>query len=357
MHKLLKRQLKKTNVDVDKKFLTLVEQAYVDADEDRKLLEHSLKISSEEMRELYEELKKASQKKLRASEERYERLVHELREQYFFYAYDKEFNFTYISDSVTDILGYEKEEVLGANFSNFYTDDTINKISIEASVRQRKGEKSPPRIVSVYNKNGDIHYLEIDSYPVMSKKGLFIEAEGIAKDITQQYTTQKKLDYLSSHDALTGLVNRYSLYNQLEYIIKDSQRNTKNFSLFYIDLDNFKLVNDTFGHAQGDTLLINITNKIQNHIRGNDIFARIGGDEFIIVYTNVNEDAKYDLAKEILQSIDSVLHQSHKNLKVSASIGISCYPKDGEDIDSLLKSADSAMYTIKQNGKGNFSVY
>jgi diguanylate cyclase (GGDEF)-like protein/PAS domain S-box-containing protein len=356
MHKLLKRQLKKTGAVVDEKFLALVDQAYKDADADRKLLEHSLEISSKEMRELYEKLKESSRRKLKESQERYERLVHELREQYFFYAYDKDFNFTYISDSVTDILGYSKEEVLGECFVKFYTDDKMNKISLEASDKQRRGEKALSSIVSVYHKSGAVHYLEIDSYPVIDDNGEFIEAEGIAKDITVQYNTQKELDYLSSHDVLTGLTNRYSLNIQLEYIINDSKRNKKNFSLFYIDLDNFKLVNDTFGHNEGDLLLENIAKKLKKHIRENDIFARIGGDEFIIVYTNITEEDKLRLAETLLKSIYDLLTPEQKLLDVSASIGISSYPKDGDNVDMLLKSADSAMYMIKQNGKSGFSI-
>jgi diguanylate cyclase (GGDEF)-like protein/PAS domain S-box-containing protein len=356
MHKLLQRQLKKTGTKIDEMFLNLVDQAYEDADEDRRLLEHSLTVTSEEVRELYEALESKMQKKLRETEERYERLVHELRDQYLFYAYDKDFILTYISESVTDLLGYEEEDVIGRCFTDFYTDDNINQLSIESLEMLTKGDKVPSRIVSVYHKNGEIRYLEIDSYPVLDENGDFIMAEGIARDITRQFTIQKELDYLSSHDMLTGLTNRYSLTNQLEYIISNSKRNKQRFSLFYIDLDNFKLVNDTFGHDQGDALLKNIARTLKKHVRENDIFARIGGDEFIIIYTDITDADIVHLAQTILQEIKTILTPEQKALQVSASIGISSYPKDGESVDMLLKNADNAMYAIKQQGKSGFGI-
>jgi len=357
MHKLLERQLKKSGAVVDEKFLELVNQAYIDSDEDRKLLESSLEISSNEMRELYDNLKKTSQIELKKSENRFNRLVHELRHQYFFYTYDKNFIFIYISDSVKDILGYDAKNVIGTNFTNYYTDEDINENSIKLSEQIVQGDKIEPRVVSVYHKNRDICYLEVDSYPVFDEDGQVIEIEGIAKDITEQYTTQQKLAYLSNHDALTGLTNRYSLYNQIEYIINDSKRNKKNFSLFYIDLDNFKLINDTFGHHEGDKLLKDFSNSLKKHLRQNDILARIGGDEFILVYTDINPSSNYKLAQNLLQNIDQEIAQQYKQLHVSVSIGISSYPKDGQTVDELLKSADTAMYTIKQNGKNNFGIY
>ena len=357
MHKLLKRQLKKTNATIDKKFLELVNQAYIDADEDRKLLERSLEISSKEMRELYNNLKKTSQIELKKSENRYNRLVHELRHQYFFYTYDKNFIFTYISDSVKDILGYDAKSVIGTNFTNYYTKEDINANSIKLSEQIVQGDKIEPRVVSVYHKNGSIYYLEVDSYPIFNDKKEVVEIEGIAKDITQQHKAQLELAYLSNHDALTGLMNRYSLYNQIEYVIHEAKRNKKSFSLFYIDLDNFKLVNDTFGHNEGDKLLKDFSKSLKKHLRQNDILARIGGDEFVLVYTDTHPNNNYELAQNLLQNISNDITKRYKNLHVSASIGISSYPKDGQTVDALLKSADTAMYIIKQNGKNNFSIH
>jgi diguanylate cyclase (GGDEF)-like protein len=247
--------------------------------------------------------------------------------------------------------------VVGTHFTDYYTDEDININSIKLSKRIVQGDKLDPRIVSIYHQNGDINYLEVDSYPIFDDNKEVIEVEGIAKDITEQYTTQLELAYLSNHDALTGLMNRYSLYNQLEYIINDSKRNHKNLSLFYIDLDNFKLVNDTLGHHEGDKFLKEFSKNLTKNLRQNDILARIGGDEFVLVYTDIQPSNNYTLAQKLLKNIDNEIAQKYKRLHISVSIGIASYPKDGETVDELLKSADLAMYAIKQNGKNNFGIY
>ncbi|WP_297441855.1 sensor domain-containing diguanylate cyclase [Sulfurimonas sp.] len=356
MHKLLERQLQASGISIDENFLSMVNQTYKDADAARKLLEHSLEVSSQEMRELYEKLKETSQKKLQATQERFERLLHELRSQYILYSFDKNFICTYVSNSVTDVLGYTKEEFVGNNLRDILTNDPINEQTI-IEPQKFKQEKIPQsNIASVYHKDGSIRYLELDRYPIVNSDGELLEIEGIAKDITEQYLTQEKMDYLSTHDILTGLTNRYNLYNKLEYLIEDAKRNGKEFALFYLDLDNFKLINDTFGHDAGDAFLKDTATLLQKQIRQNDILARIGGDEFVIVYTNIHKNDIAKLAQGILETFTQDLDTKYKHLQVTVSIGISFYPNDGEDIDSLLQSADKAMYAIKHHGKNNYSI-
>ena len=357
MHKLLQRQLKKSGAVVDEKFLALVNQAYIDADEDRELLERSLEISSQEMRELYEKLQKSTQEKIKQSEDKLNRLLYELRTQYFLYSYDTDFIITDVSASIEDILGYTPNEMIGTNFSKYYTDDAINKVSLDLAKKAIQGKETNSRIVSVQHKNGDIRYLEIDSYPLYDKNTQVSGVEGLAKDITQQFLLQQKLDYLSNHDSLTGLSNRHSLYNQLEYLIKDAKRHQQSFALFYIDLDNFKAINDILGHDEGDKLLQEFAHLLKAHARANDIVARIGGDEFILVYTDINEQTRDTLAQKLLESINSEITPKYKKYNLSASIGIATYPQDGTSMHQLLKSADSAMYKVKHSSKNSFANY
>lgn len=166
---------------------------------------------------------------------------------------------------------------------------------------------------------------------------------------------RKKLDYLSNHDALTGLLNRHALYIQLEYLIKDAKRHQAPFALFYIDLDNFKAVNDTLGHEEGDILLVKFAKLLQSHARTNDLIARIGGDEFILIYTDIDKQKTHTLAKKLLESINSEIAAHYKEQNLSASIGVSCYPKDATTTRELLKSADGAMYAVKNSGKNSIS--
>jgi diguanylate cyclase (GGDEF)-like protein/PAS domain S-box-containing protein len=357
MHKLLKRQLRKSGATVDEKFLALVDQAYKDADADRALLERSLEISSREMRELYEQLEANAQRKIQQSQSRLERILHELRKHYFLYSYDKSFTLTYLSDAIEEILGYTPGEIVGTKFTDYLTDESINDAVIESALLTLQGESTGSLIISVWHKNRSKRYLEIDSYPLVDGKGEVYGVEGLARDITQQYILQQELAYLSSHDTLTGLANRSSLYTQLEYLIEDSKRHGQSFALFYIDLDNFKDINDFLGHDEGDRLLKRFAQLLQKHARSNDIAARIGGDEFILVYTDINAAKAEKLAKRLFESIQQEIIPLYRELQLSASIGIALYPKDALDAQELLKKADIALYRTKNGGKNRFSTY
>jgi len=356
MHHLLKRQLKKIDTTVDEKFLKVVEQAYIDADEDRLLLERSLEITSHEMRALYQQIKKNAAEKVKETQNKYERLVNSLSNYYFFYSHDTNGIFTYVSDSITNILDYSIEEFL-VHYDSYLTDDPINDIVSDMTDSAINGQEQKPYILSIFHKNGTVCYLEVTEFPIFGSDGKVIEIEGIARDITEQYKIQEKLEYASEHDPLTGLANRTNLYNQLEYIIANSKRNKKRFAVLFLDLDHFKNINDDLGHNIGDEILKEVTHRIKKNIRQDDVFSRIGGDEFIIVLTDV--DTKYIslIATKIIKIVQKPFIIGKYKLTISASIGISTYPKDGQRIQTLLKNADKAMYKVKESGKNNFTYY
>ena len=356
MHHLLKRQLKKTGVTVDAKFLELVNQAYIDADEDRNLLEHSLDISSHEMKELYEELKEQSAKKLRLSETRYDNLVTALKGLYFFYAHDTQGIMIYASSSMTDILGYQEKEFL-KNYAIYLTDDKINeKIDVftQATI---SGEQQDAFVVSVKHKNGNIVYLEISEFPVFDTDGKVIEIEGIARDVTSQYVMHQKLNYISQHDTLTGVLNRHSIDKKLEYLLLNAKQQDESLALLFIDLDYFKEVNDSLGHDVGDILLKESVKRVQSLIRESDLFARIGGDEFIITLSNINHAHIKAVAQKIVSTLNNPFKIKDNIVNISASIGICIYPQDAKDKKTLLKCADKAMYQTKEHGKNGYSFY
>ena len=348
MHKLLKRQLKKTNAIVDKNFLDLVDQAYKDADEDRELNEHAINLSSKEMQGLYDKLKESADEKIRRSENRYNKLIEALDKYYFFYAHDLTGKFIYISDSVKNILGYDKEECL-VHFSSFLTDNKMNEMAEITFQKAISGEQTKPIVLEVKDKNRSVKYLEVTAFPSFDKDGKIIEVEGIARDVTQSYHDHKKLNFLSSHDTLTGIANRYSFQVQLEKILKNAQQNKQKIALLYIDIDNFKNVNDTLGHDEGDELLIFIANTLKKTVRQNDVVARMGGDEFTIILTNIRNEIVSKITDKISHTIMSNLDDKYKALSISVSIGVALYPDNGSDKNSLIKHADSAMYEKKQH--------
>ena len=296
MHSLLRRQLKKTGYEKNnftkkdfENFIDVVDQAYYDNDDDRALLENTLTISSKEMQGLYEQLKQKSKNELEQSKEKYNRLVQNLHNYYFFYRHDIKGDFTYISDSITNILGYTKKDFL-TNYENYLTDDIMNEKVVECTNLSIAGIQQAPYQVSIYNKNGSVCYLEVTELPVFDEDGNVIFVDGIARDITKQYKIEREISHLAKHDTLTGLANRLYLEEQLQSLIHSADRQKSRFALLFLDLDHFKHINDTLGHDIGDKLLQEVTNRIKPNIRHGDVFARIGGDEFVIVLTDIDDN-------------------------------------------------------------------
>lgn len=364
MHRLLKRQLKKAEIDLGtvvsdsafEKFISFVDQSYIDADNDRKLLENSLEVSSNEMQELYEKVQKNAQIKVQKSEAKYSRLIENLKHHYFFYIHDSNGIFTYVSDSMTEMLGYTKKEFYN-HYITYLTDDAMNVLAEEKTKKVLAGEAQEPYYVSIYHKDGNVRILEVMEQPVFNKKGEVVEVEGIARDITNVIKTQKELNYLAQHDSLTGIYNRMHLYEQMEYVITASKREENKFALLFLDLDHFKNINDTLGHDVGDSLLKEVVSRIKPNIRDEDLFARLGGDEFVIVFTKISEKHLVIILNKIMELLRSAYYIDEHVLRVSSSIGIAIYPDDGSDITSLMKNADIAMYKAKKSGRDNFSFF
>lgn len=363
MHRLLKRQLKKIGCsDVEctraqiQRLLLLVDQTYSDGDDDRLLLENTLTISSREMQGLYQELERKSQKELAKSEERFHRLIENLKNHYFFYIHDTEGVFTDLSDSITNILGYTKEEFM-RYYGDFLSDDPMNAKVHEYTQRALSNERQSPYELSIYHKDGSVRYLEITELPLLSATGEVEALEGIARDITKQYAAQEKIFHLAKHDDLTGISNRFYLDEQLQTLLSSAKRHEKSFAMLFLDLDHFKQINDTLGHDVGDRLLQQVVARISPNIREEDIFARIGGDEFIIVLTNVDEAYLAVTIGKIMELMRQVWIMDDYELKVSTSMGIALYPQDGKTMVELMKNADIAMYRAKELGRDNFSFF
>ncbi|MDF1874821.1 diguanylate cyclase [Sulfurimonas sp. SAG-AH-194-I05] len=206
-------------------------------------------------------------------------------------------------------------------------------------------------------------WIEVVLTPIVldDKKVLHVVWKDIAKrkESEAEIIKQKNLlDYQAHHDGLTGLPNRTLFYHRLQQAIKKGKGQQGIFTVLFIDLDGFKTVNDTHGHDIGNKTLQEVSRRFKNAIRREDTLARLGGDEFSILTESLikKEDAVL-LAKKVLMSLDRVLLIEQLELKLSCSIGLSCYPDDGIEMDELLINADKAMYTAKDNGKNNVEVY
>ena len=168
----------------------------------------------------------------------------------------------------------------------------------------------------------------------------------------------KKIEHLAFHDSLTGLPNRSFFSQLLSQGIAESKRYERCFALLFLDLDRFKIINDTLGHDAGDELLKEMARRLTEALRETDTLARLGGDEFVVLLPEMNDEKQLSaVAKKILSTVGRPFHLAGQDLRVTVSIGISVFPTDGEDEQTLVKNADIAMYHAKEGGKNNFCFY
>jgi diguanylate cyclase (GGDEF)-like protein len=178
------------------------------------------------------------------------------------------------------------------------------------------------------------------------------------RDITDRLQLEKELQYQAQHDALTGLPNRILLMDQLRETINEAEKTNSLFALMFLDLDRFKLINDSLSHTAGDELLSLTATRLQAIMQKDDMLARLGGDEFVLILKNLKtiEDAK-NKANEFVKAFQTPFSISGRNVMVTASIGVSIYPQNGKTTEELISNADAAMYKVKETGANNFQLY
>jgi diguanylate cyclase (GGDEF)-like protein len=168
----------------------------------------------------------------------------------------------------------------------------------------------------------------------------------------------RHLEFLASHDLLTGLPNRMLLYDRLAHAIRFSHRENTQLALLFIDLDNFKAVNDTLGHEEGDNTLKAVASVLRNNVRESDTVARLAGDEFAIILNGIQSKEHLEkIVSKLLSVLTQPLTPSQASVPISASIGISIYPRHGLDAETLLRRADAAMYVVKGGTKNDYLIF
>ncbi len=208
------------------------------------------------------------------------------------------------------------------------------------------------------DRNGDPYYVSLSGEPVFDSEGRFAGYRGISREITDQKIAEERIQYLATHDGLTGLPNRVMFSQLLNVAIPSARRYDRGFAVLFIDLDRFKFINDTLGHEAGDVLLKEITARFKQALRASDVIARLGGDEFVVLIQEMNNTEQAAIvARKILSAAIKPVVLLGQECRVTASIGISMFPEDGEDEQSLMKNADIAMYHAKEEGKNNFQFY
>lgn len=204
----------------------------------------------------------------------------------------------------------------------------------------------------------DEKWLYFTAAPLQNQEGKIIGAVETLQDISKQKIYEKKLEFQANHDALTGIANRHLFMDRLNQAIAHATRDERLLSLLFIDLDNFKTVNDTLGHNVGDQLIQNTAKKIQSVIRKGDTVARFGGDEFVVLlFEPENEDYVTNIAQRISEEVATSYTHKDQIINAGSSIGIAMFPKDGHMAETLLMNSDRAMYQAKTSNKGGFSLF
>lgn len=252
------------------------------------------------------------------------------------------------------LFGFNKEDIYGLYINNLIIPDDYLGEAYKFSEAVMSGGFINTE-TKRKKKDGSTIDVSIFAYPIFANDkqiGIYV----IYKDITEKIKIQNKLEYLAYYDSLTGLYNRSRFYEVLGNLIDKTYTDNKIHVLF-LDLDDFKRINDSFGHSFGDKLLTNISKNLKNLLKDVELIARIGGDEFVIVYRDKEGVLVEDIIQRLFILLKEPIECDNNFINISASIGISVYPDDGLDIDTLMRKADIAMYSSKDKGKSNATKY
>jgi diguanylate cyclase (GGDEF)-like protein/PAS domain S-box-containing protein len=264
-----------------------------------------------------------------------------------------------VNPALARMYGYSSPQELMGVLNNINEQLYVDKARRAEFVQAIENSHNVQNFESlVYKKDGSTIWISENARAVTDEAGNLLYYEGTVEDITSRKSYEVQLEYQATHDTLTGLPNRCMLNDRLLQCINFATRYKNKMAVAFLDLDQFKLINDSMGHEVGDQLLLIMSQRLSACVREVDTVVRIGGDEFVILISNI--DSIHDIMssmKRILESVSEPCEIHGLNYLVTCSIGISLYPDDGADPTVLLKNADSAMYEAKKAGRNNYQVY
>ncbi|MBI3145037.1 MAG: EAL domain-containing protein [Pseudogulbenkiania sp.] len=263
----------------------------------------------------------------------------------------------YVNPAFERITGYTATEAIGRNDRFLLGEDREQRALEEIHVARRE-QRAGQAELRHYRKDGSLFWNELTVAPVHDEGGRVTHLVSVISDITERKAYEAQLEHQATHDALTGLANRNLLMDRLRQTMLHAQRAKQLIAVLLLDLDRFKLVNDSLGHDSGDALLVTTAARLLECVRLTDTVARLGGDEFVVILTDLTRaDDAVPIARKILATLAQPETIAGRELYLSASIGISVYPGDTESEAQLLKYADAAMYQAKAQGRNGFCFY
>jgi len=271
--------------------------------------------------------------------------------------YDRELRYVIWNRFMEELTGLPPKEVVGKSADELFPH--IREQAVDEMLRRALGGETvaAPDVQFTVPQTGRHGWVSAVYRPHSDANGKIVGVIGLIRDITERKSAEQQIEYQAYHDALTGLANRRLFQEHLSLALALAQRRHSFVAVLFLDLDHFKIVNDSLGHSVGDALLKQVAKRLRHAVREGDTVARVGGDEFTIVLQEIQRpDDAAAIAKKVIRSIADPIEVNGHKLYVTTSIGVTVYPRDGEDAETLLKNADAAMYRAKGEGRNTYQM-
>ena len=299
--------------------------------------------------------RKQAEEALRHSEQRFRSLYEHAPLAY--QSLDQHGRYLKVNQALLEMLGYQHEDLLGRFAGDFMTAESRRQLEQRFEQFIESGSVSGAEF-TLLRKDGNAIIVAVNGRVAYDPQGNFQQTHCILHNITERKQAEQKIQRLAYYDALTGLPNRQLLQDRLKQVLAQAHRYQHQVGVLFLDLDRFKRINDTLGHVVGDQFLETIAERLQEWTRESDTVARLGGDEFVIVLSAVQKiQDVVNIAAGILETISQPIRLGGHEVFCSTSIGIAFYPMDGEDHETLLKNADTAMYAAKDQGRNTYQFF
>lgn len=294
--------------------------------------------------------------RLRTSEERFKDFAETAAD--WFFETDAALRYSFVSERFQQISGWRSDEIIGLTQRDLLRDSIEDPEKLERHYLELE-ERRPFQVdLLSAGKDGDLHVFHYAGKPIFDSRGQFLGYRGAGRDVTQAYQLSKQLSYQATHDALTGLLNRRAFEERLERVLATARESGSTHALCYLDLDQFKVINDTCGHMAGDELLRQLGRMLPGYIRKRDTLARLGGDEFGVLMEHCSLEQAERVAQSLCQAIEGYQYVwEDRTFRVGCSIGVVPISEASMSAQMVMSSADTACYAAKDKGRRRVHVY